>query len=79
MGLREWSIGVFGIVTDDEGKILISRRGDGRGWDIPGGGFEKEKDSDFVSRTVVFHILSRTTVTTKISIACDSRVSRSVN
>ena len=49
MGLKEWSIGVFGVITNGNGKVLVQRREDGQGWDIPGGGFQKERDGDLVS------------------------------
>jgi 8-oxo-dGTP pyrophosphatase MutT (NUDIX family) len=45
---KEWSIGIFGIITDGKGKILVSRRSDGQGWDLPGAGVDSTKDRDFM-------------------------------
>ena len=33
-----WTVGVFGVIYDDHGRVLISERRDGKGWNLPGGG-----------------------------------------
>lgn len=48
MAPKKWSIGVFGIMTDGNGRILVSKRADGQGWDLPGGGVDSKKDGDFI-------------------------------
>jgi 8-oxo-dGTP diphosphatase len=41
------------IILDEEGKVLLMRRGDGRGWSLPGGVMEPgEKIADCMVREV---------------------------
>lgn len=39
-----WSVGVFAAVFDTQGRLLISERKDGRGWNLPGGRAENRED-----------------------------------
>lgn len=32
-----WTLGVFAAVIDESGRILVSERTDGKGWNLPGG------------------------------------------
>ena len=48
MAPKEWSVGIFGVIMDDKGRILVSRRSDGQGWDLPGGGVDCAQDRDFI-------------------------------
>jgi 8-oxo-dGTP diphosphatase len=41
------------IIQDDEGRVLLIRRGDGRGWSLPGGMMEPgERIAEAVVREV---------------------------
>ena len=49
-----FSIGVFAIIFDEEGRVLLCHRNDYDLWNLPGGGLEAdETPSDAVTREVL--------------------------
>lgn len=53
MGFKEFKIGVFGIILDENQKVLLCHRRDYDLWNLPGGGLEQgESPWDGVKREV---------------------------
>lgn len=69
MAPKEWSIGIFGIIQDGEGRILVSRRADGQGWDLSGGSVDREKDHNFLD-TLQREVLEETNLSAHGEFIC---------
>ena len=56
-------IGVFALIFDDQGRILLGRRRDIDWWNLPGGGMEK---GETVDETLQREVLEETTLEVEV-------------